>query len=201
MDKKSTPILAKIIKRRRTRKPAQFSKTPPFLDLVTELIEIARHAPNHHRTEPARFYLLNREKIQQLGKLFGETLVGDGKDPALVEKGNRKTREWGEAPGIILVTCLTDESSDLALKNPAVIEEDYATCSCICQNLLLLFESENIASKWSTGAVWKHPEFNDRIGIQDPENERVVGIIFYGYSEQQVPTRRLSSLFNHLKTY
>ena len=82
-----------------------------------------------------------------------------------------------------------------------MIEEDYATCSCICQNLLLLFESENIASKWSTGAVWKHPEFNDRIGIQNPENERVVGIIFYGYSEQQVPTRRLSSLSNHLKTY
>ena len=86
-------------------------------------------------------------------------------------------------------------------KNPAVIEEDYATCSCICQNLLLLLESENIASKWSTGAVWKHPDFTKNIGIQDPENERVVGMIFYGYSEQSVPERSLSPLEQHLKTY
>ena len=81
----------------------------------------------------------------------------------------------------------TEKSSDLVIKNPAVIEEDYATCSCICQNLLLLLESENIASKWSTGAVWKHPDFAPNIGTKDPENERVVGIIFYGYSGATCP--------------
>ena len=201
MDNQSTRVLSEIIQRRRTRKPAQFSKTPPPIELITELIDIARHAPNHHRTEPARFYLLNQEKIRQLGKLFGETLAGDGKDPVLVEKGKRKTMEWGEAPGILLVTCKTDKSSGLVRKNPAVIEEDYATCSCICQNLLLLLESENIATKWSTGAVWEHSNFANSIGIQDPENERVVGIIFYGYSEQLVPERSLSPLDQHLKTY
>jgi nitroreductase len=128
-------------------------------------------------------------------------LAGNGEDPVLVEKGNRKTIEWGEAPGILLVTCKTDKSSGLVRKNPAVIEEDYATCSCICQNLLLLLEAENIASKWSTGAVWEHPDFAKNIGIQDPENERVVGMIFYGYSEQSVPERSLSPLEQHLKTY
>jgi nitroreductase len=201
MEKQSTRILSEIIKSRRTKKPAQFSKTPPPIELITELIDIARHAPNHHRTEPARFYLLNQEKIRQLGKLFGETLAGNGEDPVLVEKGNRKTIEWGEAPGILLVTCKTDKSSGLVRKNPAVIEEDYATCSCICQNLLLLLEAEKIASKWSTGAVWEHPDFAKNIGIQDPENERVVGMIFYGYSEQSVPERSLSPLEQHLKTY
>lgn len=201
MEKQSTRILSEIIKSRRTKKPAQFAKTPPPTELITGLIDIARHAPNHHRTEPARFYLLNQEKIRQLGKLFGETLAGNGEDPVLVEKGNRKTIEWGEAPGILLVTCKTDKSSGLVRKNPAVIEEDYATCSCICQNLLLLLEAENIASKWSTGAVWEHPDFAKNIGIQDPENERVVGMIFYGYSEQSVPERSLSPLEQHLKTY
>ena len=128
-------------------------------------------------------------------------MAGDRKDPVLVEKGKRKTMEWGEAPGILLVTCKTDKSSSLVRKKPAVIEEDYATCSCICQNLLLLLESENIATKWSTGAVWEHSNFANSIGIQDPENERVVGIIFYGYSEQHVPKRSLSPLDQHLKTY
>ena len=201
MKNESTRTLAEIIQGRRTYKPFQFSKDPPSKELIKSLIGIARHSPNHHRTEPARFYLLTKEKIEWLGKLFGETLEGNGDDPVRVEKGKRKAREWGDAPGILLVTCHTDKSSDLVSKNPAVIEEDYATCSCICQNLLLLLESENIASKWSTGAVWKHPDFAEKLEIQNPNNERVVAIIFYGYSEQKVPSRNLTPLERHLNSY
>lgn len=201
MEKESTRILAEIIQRRRTRKPVQFSKVPPSRDLMKSLIDIARHAPNHHRTEPARFYLLDRERIEKVGKLFGKYVTGDGKNALLTEKAKRKTKEWGEAPGILVVTSYTDRSSDLFRKNPAVEDEDYATCSCICQNLLLLLESENIASKWSTGAVWKHPEFPDTIDMQNPQSERVVGLIFYGYSEQQVPARSLLPLSNHLNDF
>lgn len=201
MKNDATRTIAEIIQRRRTYKPVQFSKDPPSKELIKSLIGIARHSPNHHRTEPARFYLLNKEKIEWLGKLFGETLEGNGDDPVRVEKGKRKAREWGDAPSILLVTCHTDKSSDLVSKNPAVIEEDYATCSCICQNLLLLLESENIASKWSTGAVWKHPDFAEKLEVQNPNNERVVAIIFYGYSEQKVPSRNLTPLERHLNSY
>lgn len=193
-------ILAEIIKRRRTRKPVQFSKNPPPNHLIKELIDISRHAPNHHRTEPARFYLLNKEKILQVGRLFGETIAKDRQDPILIEKGKRKTKEWGEAPGLVIVTCNTDCSSELVRKNPEVINEDYATCSCICQNLLLLLESENIACKWSTGPVWEHPDFNKTVGIKTP-SERVVGLIFYGYSKQKVAPREIQKIENHLTEY
>ena len=147
MEKESTRILAEIIQRRRTRKPVQFSKAPPSRDLMKTLIDIARHAPNHHRTEPARFYLLDRERIEKVGKLFGKYVAGDGKNALLTEKGQRKTKEWGEAPGILVITCHTERASELFRKNPSVEDEDYATCSCICQNLLLLLESEILAIK------------------------------------------------------
>ena len=200
MENESTRILAEIIKKRRTRKPNQFSKNPPSKELIKSLIDIARHAPNHHRTEPARFYLLNSEKIKQVGQLFGETIAKDKKDPILIDKANTKTKEWGEAPGLIIITCHTDTNSELVRKNPAVIDEDYATCSCICQNLLLLLESECIASKWSTGPVWEHPDFNKTMGIKTP-SERVVGLIFYGYSKQDVAPRELQKIENHLTEY
>ena len=90
MENESTRILAEIIKKRRTCKPVLFSKDPPSIEIITRLIDIARHAPNHHRTEPARFYLLNKEKIEILGKLFGETLEGDGDEPVRVEKEREK---------------------------------------------------------------------------------------------------------------
>ena len=90
---------------------------------------------------------------------------------------------------------------NLSEKNPAVIDEDYATCCCICQNLLLLLENKGIATKWSTGAVWKHPDFAKTIHMVSPENERVVGLIFYGYSDQKPSARPLVPLKNHLKDF
>jgi hypothetical protein len=102
---------------------------------------------------------------------------------------------------MLIVTCLTDKNSELVQKKPAIIEEDYATCCCICQNLLLLFEQEGIAVKWSTGPVWEHPEFARTVGLISPPNERVVALLFYGYSDKKSESRSLASLDKHLVDY
>ena len=49
---------------------------------------------------------------------------------------------------------------------------------------LLLLEN-NDATKWSTGPVWEHPKFAETLDSSSPENERVVGLIFYGYLTNQ----------------
>ena len=193
--------IKELILRRKTSKPVTFSDRIPDPSLVRELIETGRHAPNHHRTEPARFYLLNQERIKEVGRLFGEVVAGDGSDPALIERGKKKAREWGNSPGLLIVTCHTDPDSELARKKPAVIEENYATCSCICQNILLLFESEGISAKWSTGPVFEHPDFSQVIGMQSPQCEKVVALLFYGYSETGLPERTYSPLDSHLRDF
>jgi len=194
----STEYLKELITRRRTRKPALFSKEVPDRESIIQLIETARHAPNHHSTEPARFYLLDSKTIETVGRLWGAVVAGDKSDPVLVEKGERKKKEWGMAPGLLIVTCRTDRSSALVQKKPAIIEEDYATCSCICQNLSLLFEAQGLACKWSTGSVWEHPQFAETIRMREPENERVVALLFYGYSDQKLTARSLAPLSEHL---
>ena len=193
--------IKELILRRKTSKPANFSDRIPDPALIRELIEIARHAPNHHRTEPARFYLLDQERIKEVGRLFGEVVAVDESDPALVERGKKKAREWGSSPGLLVVTCHTDLDSELARNKPTVIEENYATCSCICQNLLLLFESEGISAKWSTGPVFEHPEFTETIEMQEPECESVVALLFYGYSETELPERTYAPLETHLRDF
>ena len=193
-------LLKNLILRRRTRKPALFEDSSPKQETIRGLIEIARHAPNHHRTEPARFYLLDSRRIEQIAKLYGEVVAGDGSDPQLVERGRKKSIEWAKVPGLLVVTCLTDRTSDLVRKKPAVIEENYATCCCICQNLLLLFEAEGIACKWSTGPVWEHPRFPDALGMENATHERVVALLFYGYSQQTPPDRSMLPLDQVLRT-
>ena len=194
----SAEYLKELITRRRTRKPALFSKKVPDRESIIQLIDTARHAPNHHSTEPARFYLLDSKTIETVGRLFAEVVAENGSDPILVEKGERKKKEWGTAPGLLVVTCRTDRASVLVQKKPAIIEEDYATCSCICQNLSLLFEAEGLACKWSTGPVWEHPKFAETIRMREPENERVVALLFYGYSDQKLAVRRLAPVPEHL---
>ena len=194
----SAEYLKELITGRRTRKPALFSKRVPDRESIMQLIDTARHAPNHPCTEPARFYLLDSKTIESVGRLFGEVVAGDASDPVLVEKGERKKEEWGTAPGLLIVTCRTDRSSALVRKKPAIIDEDYATCSCICQNLSLLFEARGLACKWSTGPVWEHPRFAETIRMREPENERVVALLFYGYSEQELAPRPLTPLSEHL---
>ena len=120
-----------------------YSDRIPDPEIIRENIEISRHAPNHHRTEPARFYLLDSDRIQKIGKLFGEILAGDLSDPSLVERGKKKSKEWGNAPGLLIVTCLTEINSELVRKNPEVADEDYATCCCICQ--IYFFYSPTVA--------------------------------------------------------
>lgn len=195
---KQTDALSQLIVGRRTRKPKNF-KGAPTPNHVKKLIDIARHAPNHHRTQPARFYLLDSNKIKQVARLFGEVVQGDKSSPALVERGKKKEHEWSLAPGLLIVTCHTDKDSELVRLNPDVVEEDYATCCCICQNLLLLFEAEGIAAKWSTGKVWEHPEFANCVGITKPSMERVVALLFYGYSDEKIPNRSLANLSEHLR--
>ena len=194
--------LERLISERRTSKPAWFEDQEPDHSAVRRAIEVARRAPNHHRTEPARFYLLDRLRIKEVGKLFGETLIGDDPDDAIREKATRKELEWGRSPGLLVVTCLTDRNSDLFLNKPEIAKEDYATCACICQNLSLLLHNLGIASKWSTGPVWKHPRFAEVVGLFAGEpDEQVVALMFYGICRKAMPNRAFSDLDEHLKDY
>ena len=44
--------IKELILRRKTSKPANFTEEIPDPALIRDLIEIGRHAPNHHRTNP-----------------------------------------------------------------------------------------------------------------------------------------------------
>ncbi len=194
--------LERLISNRRTSKPAWFNDQEPDHCAVRHAIDVARKAPNHHRTEPARFYLLDKFRIKEVGRLFGEIVAGDAPDELLVERAAKKTIEWSSSPGLFVVTCFTDPSSELVSNKPAVIEEDYATCACICQNLLLLLHNLGIAAKWSTGPVWNHSDFRKVVGIPNPPTEeRVVALIFYGHTDRVAPSPNYSALQEKLSDH
>lgn len=146
-----------------------FLQTPVPDALVKEAIEAATWAPNHHVTEPWKFYLLGRDSIAACLGLVCD-IVTAKKD---AKAGEFKAKSWAEKPGWLVVSCRRSDTESTQ-------QEDYAACCAATQNFLLYLWKAGVGSKWTTGDITKDARFFDIVGI-DADAEFVVGLIWYGY--------------------
>lgn len=170
MHESSQPSIAEVIRDRRTIN--FFKPELPPRQTVLDGIELARWAPNHHLTEPWRFYLLSdsiKEEIVELNARMVTEAAGE-------EAGRAKRERWRHIPGWLVVTCVRS-NDELRQK------EDFAACCCAVHNLALYLWSRGIGMKWTTGAVTRTEAFYDLIWV-DPVVEEVVGMFWYGYPDE-----------------
>lgn len=165
--KKPLRRLAERIRARRTIN--LFLKQPVSRQVILDAIEVARWAPNHHVTEPWHFYVLGENAIAGAVELT-RVVVTERKGE---KKGDFKAEAAAERPGWLVVTCRRSEDKLLE-------QEDYASCCCAIQNLMLYLSEAGLASKWATGPIIRDARFFDLLGA-DAGSEFVVGLIFYGY--------------------
>lgn len=137
--------------------------------LIRDAIDNAIWAPNHHVTQPWRFYLLGPATIGRCVDLVRDivTLKKDAK------AGEFKANSWSEKPGWLVVTC---QISDDELRQ----REDYAACCAAVQNFMLYVWKAGVGTKWTTGDITRDARFFDILGI-DADQEFVVAMIWYGY--------------------
>ena len=137
-------------------------------DVIERAVEVGSWAPNHHRTEPWRFYLL--------GALARKQIIERNTELVRIAQGERaaeiKRQRWLEVPGWLLMTCLHSED---ALRE----REDYAACCCAAQNMMLTLWADGIGTKWTTGAITRDPELFHMLGVH-AAREFVVGLFWYG---------------------
>jgi nitroreductase len=158
---------AEVLRGRRTIE--LFLQTPVPVNLVRAAIEAATWAPNHHVTEPWRFYLLGKKTIEACVELVRD-IVTVNRD---AKAGAFKAKSWAEKPGWLLVTCRI--SSDEIMQR-----EDFAACAAAVQTFMLYLWKAGVGSKWTTGEITRDPRFFDIVGV-DADAEEIVGLIWYGY--------------------
>lgn len=149
--------------------------------LVREAIEMATWAPNHHVTEPWRFYSLGKDTIAACVDLCRE-IVTAKKD---ARAGEFKAQQWAEKPGWLVVTCRRSD-------NELLQREDYGACAAAVQNFMLYLWKAGVGSKWTSGDITRDPRFFDIVGI-DAAQEFVVGLIWFGYPKL-TPTQQRASV-------
>lgn len=167
--KKDLRRLAERIRGRRTIN--LFLQTPVDRQIILDGIEVARWAPNHHVTEPWHFYLLGGKAKRANVELIRQITAENSDD----NKADFKAKAADEIPGWLVLTCRKSEDEILQ-------REDYASCCCAMQNLMLYLSEAGVGSKWATSAIAEDRRFYDLLGI-DQDHELIVGILRYGYSK------------------
>jgi nitroreductase len=145
--------LESAIRTRRTHK--RFGAEPVPRDVVAELLDLARWAPNHHLTEPWRFRVLGPESLARL--------AATGK-PGELEKLSR-------APTLVVASArLTgDEHQN---------HEDVLATACAVYIVLVAAHARGLASYWRTPRVLQSLEGQAAIGMG--EDETFVSLIHLG---------------------
>jgi nitroreductase len=155
---------ADLIRSRRTHK--SFGRDAVPRDTLDELLELARWAPNHHRTNPWRFRIVGPETLARLKEAAG---------PAEAPKLDR-------ARTLVVASCVL--SGDLQQD-----EEDICATACAVYAVLLGAHAQGLAGYWRTPRVLHTKTGREAVGL--PDGERFIGLIHLGSprAEPPVPER------------
>jgi nitroreductase len=150
------------IRLRRTHK--QYGPEPVGEGTVRELIELARHAPNHKLTNPWRFRVLGPETRRRLDELVGEN----------------EAQKLGRAPTLVLATAVRSD-------DPALAEEDVLATGCAVYAILLGATARGLASYWRTPGCFREHAVRELLGLAP--DEAVVALIHLGAPASDPPAK------------
>ncbi len=156
--------LEQAIRSRRTHKA--YGERPVAPQVIAELLDLARWAPNHHLTNPWRFRILGPGALARLKEAAG---------PEAATKLDR-------APTLVAVSV---QRSD----DPVEAAEDRDAAAIAAYIVLLAAHGRGLAGYWRTPAVLRSDGGRAALGI--PADEDVVALLHLGHArqEQRVPQR------------
>lgn len=156
----------------------------PPREKIERMLEAATYAPNHHTTEPWRFYVLGGAARDELGELMETSLrqrlpetTGEKAQAALAKERNKPLR----APVVIAVASVRPE-------NPKIVDiENVAAVAAAIQNMLLVAEEEGLVCIWRSGDPARDPLVKAHFGLG--ADEHIVGFVYVGYPAVPRPER------------
>lgn len=152
------------VRTRRTHKA--YKPEPVPREVLDELLDLARWAPNHHLTNPWRFRVLGPESLERLKQAAG---------PENAAKLDR-------APTLIVVSVVHSD-------DPVEAEEDLLATGIAAYIVLLGAHARGLAGYWRTPGVLRTSEGAAAVGLG--ADEHFVSLIHLGHpvQEQRPPER------------
>ncbi len=159
----------------------------PPRESIERMLEAAAQAPNHHLTEPWRFFVLAGRARDELGSVMAEELRQRLDDPES-DAGRIQVAKEAEKPlrAPVLIVVATKKSD-----NPRIIPvEDIEATAAAVENMLLAAHDLGLAAQWRTGDAAYDPSIKAFFGLS-PE-DHLAGFIYVGYADKEPGPRQRS---------
>lgn len=174
----------------------RFKPDPLPADVLERILTAGIWAPNHHLTEPWRFFVLGNEVRGVLAERFATIQLAKlpaGMEPdQLAAKRDLARGKFLDKPVIVAVAC--QQAGDELRQR-----EDYAATCCAVQNIQLAAWAEGVGAQWGTGVLTRQPETYSLLNL-DAEAYMMVGFLYLGYPAevpQRTRRRPLSEVLQH----
>lgn len=180
-------IIADVIKGRRSIKPVKMNGKKIPDEQVKELLQLANWAPTHGRTEPWRFIVYAGDKVKEFcyqhAELYKAHTPSDRFEPANYDKQLHN----GDLASHVIIAIMQRGNSP---KIPSL--EEIAATSIAIQNILLGATAAGMASFLSTGGMTHHVAMKNFFQLK--EEDIIMGILYLGYSDEQMAGKRQSEM-------
>lgn len=172
------PVLRCIHERRSIGKVT--ADAPPA-ELIRQILAAGTWAPNHHLTEPWRFFVLTGEAREGLGEAMGAAAARKAADPEAAERARAKAvGKPLRAPYVIAIA--VEPGPDVP------IVEEIAATAAAGQNMLLAAHALGLGAIWRSGELAFTPEVHEYLGLS--ERGQVLGFLYIGYPAMEPPQRQ-----------
>ncbi|WP_124980595.1 nitroreductase family protein [Nonlabens xiamenensis] len=176
--------LLQLIQTRRSVFPAQYTQGEISSSDLHKILESARWAPNHRKTEPWRYKVLQGEALTSLGDFMEEQFMASTGKPTSYKIKKLKTNLEASS-AVCLIFMHRDEQE-------AVPEwEEVAATAMSVQNMWLTCHALGHGCYWSSPKSYADMSQYDRISVDD--RERFLGFFFLGTFDEapdhQLPAR------------
>ena len=157
-----TVPLRELAAARRTHK--EFGAEPVPREVLLDVLDVARYAPNHHLTQPWRFRVLGPETLAALQECAGES----------------EAKKLRRAPTLVIASA--------ALTGEVLTDEEDVCATAAAIMLVLLAATERgLASYWRTPAILRTARGREAIGVA--AGERVLGLLHFGAAAREPAPR------------
>jgi nitroreductase len=164
---------AQLVRARRTSMLVDRDRAVPR-ELVAELCELAQWAPNHKRTWPWRFALVDGDGRARLGEVIADAMEAHGDPPEKVAKARGK---YLRTPVTLVVGSAEGDS-------PLRTTENRDAVAAGVQTMLLAATAHGLASYWGSCPKGANDAVASLCGF-DP-GTHVTAIIYLGWATEQV---------------
>jgi nitroreductase len=163
-----------LMKNRRSVFPDQFEAGRHIPDeIVEQILENARWAPNHGQTEPWHFVVFTGDGLKTLGN-FQSQLYKETAGEKLKEATYLKLQKNPLLASHVIALCM---KRDPAKKHPEV--EEVAAVACAVENIYLSVTAYGLGGYWTTGGVTYNEKAKPFFSLA--EDDRLLGFFYLGY--------------------